>query len=185
MEIKFSTEGNFAIWEYERLSVVGARGKLEEPLYTASRLYHFGLEFAPVQKQPKRDFLAGFCFLPAPIDVTLVRTEEKDASIVTYSLDKDESVELIDRLSERLGFYPCSPDDGFTNMIGSEIAVVETITYDQCQKISRMLGVDLEKAFGAVRYTNFLNNYRGLSPVEAMAKAAETFGLPKDKLGLP
>jgi hypothetical protein len=47
-----------------------------------------------------------------------------------------------------------------------------------------MLKEDLEKVVGAVRYSNFLNRYKGFSEPESMRVAIEKFKLPRDKFRL-
>ena len=168
---------NLLIWDYSRLCVLGIYGGLENLLEKLPELCRkHPLEFSPIKKELYRDFLAAFHSKP-PIDITITRGNRGDALIVSYSLDKDKSLDVIDGIMQASGFVSEKADAQFIKMIENEIWCVETITYKQCSKISEMSNASFDSVFGAVRYANFLKKYMGLSENMSMKKAAERFGL--------
>jgi len=177
MELKRSIENNLVIWEYEKLAVLGVYGRLDKPLEEIIELYNDSqLEFGRVKKEPNRDFLAAFYFEP-PIDVTLVKTEGNEGSIVTYSLDRGESKKLIDKMVEISGLIIHKPEMDFIETIENEVRYIETLTYEKCRQIPEYLNADLERIFGAVHYANFLNKYKGFSQEDSMKMAADRFSV--------
>jgi len=184
MSVKRSIEDKIVTWEYEQFCSHGILGRLEMELEELSRLYSYStIEFAPVKKEVGRDFLAAFCFKPI-VDFTLVRTRDGEASIVTYSLNKNGSKQLMKDIVNKSQFSVYEPDQEFIRTIEGEIKLLETQTYNSCKLIAGMLKEDLEKVVGAVRYSNFLNRYKGFSEPESMRVAIEKFKLPRDKFSL-
>lgn len=177
-----SIEDKLVIWNYKQLYVLGIEGLLENELEELSEIYKGLIEFSPVRWEPKykRDFLAGFSLKP-PVDITLSRAMDGKASIVTYSLNREKSGEIITDIVNNSGFEIYKPAEDFIKTIEMEIALFETKSYGICEAISRKLNEDLEKVVGAIRYSNFLHRYKGFSEAESIKASFEIFKLPKDK----
>lgn len=121
MEVRVFEKDKLVFFEYERLYVIGALGRLEKLLGDIESLYsNESLEFAPVKQEANRDFLAAFNFRPV-VDVTFVRCPSSESSIVSYSLSKNKSIELINDLIKKIGFATEFPRDDFTDTIKREI----------------------------------------------------------------
>ena len=173
-----SIDGKLVIFEHKKLCVVGCIGNLRNPLEQFDELYkNESIEFAPVRNEENRKFLAAFSFNPV-IDITLAQYL-RESSIVTYSLDKNGSKSFVEDIIKRSGFIPSEPDKDFIESIGREVSLVETTTYNLCTSISQLLSQDLDKVFGAVRYCNFLKQYRGLSEEDGFRLAKDRFGLKR------
>jgi hypothetical protein len=184
MSVKRSIEGKIVTWEYEQFCSHGIVGRLDMELEELNKLYSDNtIEFAPVKKEVGRDFLAAFCFEPA-VDVTLVRAWNGEASIVTYSLNKNGSKQLMKDIVNKSQFSVYEPDQDFIRTIEGEIKLLETQNYNLCKLIAEMLNEDLEKVVGAVRYSNFISRYKGFSEPKSMRVAIEKFKLPRDKFNL-
>lgn len=143
--------------------------------YLAQNPVNTSLEFAPLSRHHDRDFLAGMVF-QQPVDVTIVRCPDYQASVVTYSLDAEKSAELLSEIIRRYGFDVCKPSEEFIANIGEE-SVVEIVTYERAKKVSTHLGVALDEVWGAIRYANHLKNYHGFAEERSMKAAFERFGL--------
>ncbi|MBI4020466.1 MAG: hypothetical protein HY367_03975 [Candidatus Aenigmarchaeota archaeon] len=176
MQWKYSEEGYIATWEYERLYIVGLHGLLGTPLEWIGDLYDEGaVEFAPVKKEPGRDFLAGFSYRP-PVDVTLVRKNNGDSSIVACGLDKMESKKLVSGIALKSGMAYHKPSKTFREDI-EESLIIEALTYELCGNISCHVEKDVEDVFGAVKYAHFLVHYSGLAEDGAYRAAGKRFGI--------
>ena len=181
-ELQEELQGELFAWEYARLAVLGTVGMLERSLQSIEELYadktkKQQIVFAPVQRQLGRDFLAAFHFEPA-IDVTIVRTPEREASVVTYSLDKEVSKKFLVDFVQRTGFVPyISLPRNFVEMTKSELILIEKSNYNMCTACAELLNVNDDKMFGAMRYANFLHMYNGVSFPESKRMAFRRFGL--------
>ena len=119
-------EHEFFVWEYERLRVIGVLGRLERLLDNVILPHNPDtMEFATIKREGHlhRDFLAGFHFSP-PVDFTMVRSYNREASIVTYSLDKQKPKELIRNITRTYGLsldIPSEAEQSFTEEISFDI----------------------------------------------------------------
>jgi hypothetical protein len=84
---------------------------------------------------------------------------------------------LIDGLWQDAGVIPKIPTEQFTRMIGQGIALVESCTYELCERISAMTKRPFKDAFAAVRYSNFLARYKGARLDIALRDAMSKLGL--------
>ena len=160
---------------YYRLQVIGIEGKLGIPLEKVSELCNgLNLEFAPVKKEVEGDFLAAFCFKPV-IDIALDKIGD-NSSIVTYSLDENASEKIRDEIIKNIGLVPSAFDTSLIETITHELEF-EKKTYDYCRVIATTLATDMDSIFGMVRYTNFLQRYKGLSKEESAEKVVAKFNL--------
>lgn len=175
--LKSSIENNVVVWQYEDMSVLGVLGRLEKSLEDVALYQDKFIEFAPIKKEPKRDFLAVFYFNP-PTDFTILKYPDGNASIVTYGLDKAGSIKLVNNISKFCSFQARYPDEEFINTIGSEVATFEVSSYMNCKEAARITNTDVGKVYAAMRYGNFLNRYRGLLFEESQEAAALKFRLP-------
>lgn len=175
--LKSSIENNVVVWQYEDMSVLGVLGRLEKSLEDVALYQDKFIEFAPVKKEPKRDFLAAFYF-NSPTDFTILKYPDGNASIVTYGLDKAESIKLVNNISKFCSFQARYPDEEFINTIRSEVATFEVSSYMNCKEAARITNTDVGKVYAAMRYGNFLNRYRGLGFEESQEAAALKFRLP-------
>jgi hypothetical protein len=170
-------EGGRIIWNYERLWVIGCLGSSRLTLDKIPELYvckygKDGIEFGRPDYSGNREFMAVFHFFPH-IDATLVRLPHSEISIVTYSLDKQESGRLIDRLADVAELASNLPNSEFRETIGREIATVEVANYNLARKINALAGIDFETAFALPRYVNFLFRYKGMNTEMAVAEAGK------------
>ncbi|MGC8812173.1 MAG: hypothetical protein ACP5O8_01125 [Candidatus Aenigmatarchaeota archaeon] len=180
MVLKRSIEDKIVVWKYEELYVLGVEGELRMGLEELRELYkNTPVEFAPVKNEYIRDFLAAFLFEP-PIDVTIARALDGEASIVTYSLDKDRSKQLVGDIVNKSQFSLYYPREAFIRTIEGGM-LFEILTYKLCKRIANELKESLEKVVGAVRYSNFLS-YKGFSESEAIMVACKKFRLPRDRI---
>ncbi len=172
-----SFDGNFVIWEYEKLCVLGLLMYPSSLEKIAQLRQGSSLEFAPVRKEEGREFLAGISFDPAA-DITIAQYLF-ESSLVMYSIDKERSRVFAEDLGKKCGFLSFPPDKRFIKTLEREIEMVEMRTYDMCSSISRAIHKKLENVFGAIRYMNFLKMYQGLSDSESRKKASQKFDIPE------
>jgi len=181
MNVKVSLEENLVFLEYEKLCVLGVLGKYSGGLNEVKNLYKKeDVEFAPVKEEVGRNFLAGFSFKPV-VDITIVQCPN-EASIVTYSLDKNGSGDFVKDLIARSDFDPFLPEQKFIEQLRMEIGLIEEITYKAYISMSKALGCDIENVFGTIRYCHFLKSYIGMSDLESMTRASKQFCLRELKL---
>ncbi len=172
-----SLDRNFVIWEYEKLCVLGLLMYPPSLEKITQLRQEMSLEFAPVRKEEGREFLAGISFNPVA-DITIAQYLI-ESSLVIYSVDKERSRVFAEDLGKRYGFISFPPDQPFIKTLEREIEMVEMRTYDLCVSISQSIHKKLEDVFGAVRYVNFLERYRGLSGSESRKKASQRFNIPE------
>lgn len=166
-------------WEYEQLCVVGTLGHIQTRLEIPRVVYkERKVGFAPIKKEERRRFLAGF-YTPIPTDITIVQlTTGTSSSIVLYSLRKPEAKELLQAIVQSTNFRCEEPSESFLQEIKRSIELIEIDAYKACKKLAERKDRDEEKVFGAIRFANFLNQYVGLEQGESIGKAAKKFGLP-------
>lgn len=170
---------DYFYFQYRNLYVRGVLGSLEKPLEEIDDICkNEQLEFASVKVETQRDFLAGFCFNPI-IDITIDKCKNNESSIVAYSLDNDRSAKVIDDIIKKSGFEVQEPELEFMATVGHEFDI-EKHSYDITEKISEYLNAKLEKAWGAIRYMNFLMMYNKYPQEKSMQTATKKFGLPDD-----
>lgn len=181
MSLARSFEGHIVFWDYERLSVIGALGRMQTQLAKIEELYDGSLEYAPVKKRVARDFLAAFSFNP-PINFTILRGYGGDSSIVTCSLDKNAAKRLAASFIQKTGFAPYSPTWDFVQTIEQSVNLSETYNYQNCQMLARLKKTDLEKVFGFVHYVNFLASYKRIPLSRSYEIAEQKFDLPRGRI---
>ena len=180
--IKRSIEENIILWDYGKLSIMGVLGRFNSnrSLEDLTELGEMGFDVAPIKKETKRDVLAAIYFNP-PIDFTIVKLLYKDfVSVVSFSLNKNENMEILKTFMEKARYISTEPYKEFIEEIeegfGAEIAA-----YHKCILISMKVKCDLERVFGAIRYCNFLHQYKGYSGMESLTMAIEQYNLPEIK----
>lgn len=199
MEVNHTIEDIFTVWNYKQLCVVGVQGKLSRSLAGLSLDLGKGVEIAPLVRESPKEYTAAFPKLPGleeavarsqpreflalfqlshPLDATIVRTEDSDASVVVYGLDKSSAKGVVQKILQQTGTVPCRPDENLTGHIDAEFRTVETKTYEMAETLARALRVSVEQVWGAVRYANFLYNYLGVKK-GPLRIAARRFGLPE------
>ena len=177
-----SVNNGLVLWQYEDMHVLGIQGTMDILLDNIKELCKdYALEFGNVRREAHRDFLAAFCF-ETPIDITFARAHDGEASILTYSTDKDKSMELIYGLAEksRLKVYD-KPTHDFIDVISGKLGAINVRTYEQCKLASRLIDQNISNVFGTVYYANFLNRYKGFSHEESLRLAGKKFSLPVEK----
>jgi len=176
--MSFPTSLNDALVEkrYDSLIILGVRGRLNKSLESIHPMYSDKkeFEFAPVKKEQNRDFLATFNADP-PVDLTIDLYPTSESSIVTFSLNKEKSKELIEDLVNKSGFAPVKPDLSFIEQV-DEMFYLQRSSYEACLFLSKRMKTNLEKVFGATWYANFLS-YKGLSTEECMQFATKKYGI--------
>ena len=173
MGFEFNVQENIAEWSYDKLHVLGLIGNCVSPLENLSKHFkHEQFEFAPVKNERNRDFLAGFHFKPA-VDITVVRANG-ESSIVNFSLNREKSRDIADRLSKSMGLIIKKPYRDFILDIEG-IMDIEVEAYHRYDRIASIFKVDIDKAFGVVRYSNFLQRYKNYNEEDSMRYACQMF----------
>src|SRR5438309_483127 len=134
--MSFPTSLNEALIErkYDNLVILGVEGRLTRGLESIQSLYldkSQEFEFAPVKKERDRDFLAAFYINP-PVDLTIAQYPSTEASIVTFSLSKEKSKELIEDVVKKSDFLPVKPDLSFIELLENEMLNLQGSSYELC-----------------------------------------------------
>jgi len=174
MSQEYIFTGNYVRFMHERLNIFGLLFREGIKLDEIHELFP-KIEFAQVKKAIERDFLAGFCMEPI-IDLTFVKLPNLNGSIVAYTLQETEAEKVIEDIVKAAGFITRDPTYSFADILGSEFPI-EKESYESSQLIANVTENDVEKVFGAVRYSSFLINYKGLPENESMGIASKKFGI--------
>jgi hypothetical protein len=176
MGLNLTKGEEFFEFQYNKLSIRCVQGRLDKSLEELAELYvNDPIEFAPVRQEVGRYFLAGIYFEP-PADVTVDKLFDGETTIVVYSLNHDRCVEVVNNIMERSGFSAFKPEQSFIDDIKGEM-MLEMHIYHSAEQIAEIAEVSFEKAWGAVRYSNFLRHYKGYSETDSIREAMKRFGI--------
>jgi len=168
---------NLIIYEHKELTFAGITGEMKKSLSNAGLLIknkYSDTEVAPIKLQSKRDFLALFVHNPV-LDITLDQYSPLENSIVGYALNKGGLVKRMEEIAKIIGFaHHRKQNPEVAQTWGNEFEI-EKSTYYFCEKIANAIKQPLEKAFGWVRYSNFLIQYMNESEEEAKKIATKKF----------
>nr|MCK4929981.1 hypothetical protein [Nanoarchaeota archaeon] len=162
--------------QYEKMHLLGVQGILQDSLSDFTQTYKGNLvQFAPVKKEPNREFLAGVCF-ESFVDVTIARGYGGGSSIMSYSLDHKKSLDVIKHIvkKSRMILYTATPD--FMASM-QESLQLEMRTYENALRISRAKKTKIGNVWDAIRYINFLTSYLNYSEEDAFKTAQDKFKL--------
>jgi len=163
----------FVVRAFDRFSIMGIEGTMEKSLEEFRQQYKGNVEFAPVKKEPERDFLAGVSLKPL-VDTTIARSN-KSASIFTVGLDYKKTKIILEEVAEASGLSPVRGDALVPSM--DEMAYVEkALNMPTAEKIAKATGHEFSTIWELVRYANYLG-YWGIPEMERIAKAEEKFGI--------
>ena len=173
-----SVEGNVVVWKHEELYVLGVFGRMRDYLERINFESTKNVEYSKVKSETNRDFLAGFHFNPG-IDLTVVRRENAESSVVVVGLQKDKSKALLEEVVENIHLVPYAPPSDFLPVSDPD-ALARILLYQNIGIVVKKLGCSLESAFGIASYGNFLNRYKGCSEEESLDRAVKKFLISKD-----
>ena len=170
---------DFFVIKYDQEYIRGVMGGMDKTLReTVKEFDKKDVEFSEVRAEPGREFLAGSVIEPY-VDLTLVRLANGESSLLLYSLNADKAREISEHISTEFCFRPRAITNSFVETSVAECRI-EELTYNQAGEIAQMLSIDITMAWAAVRYSNFLAQYRGVSPDQSLKQSAEKFGLKID-----
>ena len=164
-------EDDMLIWRFENLRMIGAFGKMGLGLPELTSEDEI-LVYAPVIDRTDSYFLAGFVKQP-PIDITWIQDQDA-TSVVAITLHEKESRKLLDDIIIQTGLEIQTPPPSFLTSI--EI-MTEIKILNMCRQIARVTGANLENVFGAVRYTQFLQQYQGQDSQLTLAMGSAAYGV--------
>ena len=168
---------NLIIYEHKKLIFAGVVGMMKENLSNAGPLIknkYSDIEVSPIQFQPRRDFLALFGYNPV-LDITLDQYSPLENSIVGYALNKDGLLKRMSEISTLIEFVPYPKQDPRVKLTWEKEFEIEKSMYSSCETIAKAIKQPLEKAFGLVRYNNFLVQYMDKSEEAAQKISAQKF----------
>ncbi len=174
-DLTHSINGNYVNWNYEHLYIIGIEGDLDITLEEVIKRNKDLVEFAPVKKEPNKDFLAGICFEPVT-DITIAKGFHSCASILTKSLDNEKSKKLIMNIVKNSQFNCIKPSYDFINCLDYDMPL-NVLLYESCKKLSQLINADLTKLFGACIYANLLTRYCGYKKENVIKQSAKRFGI--------
>lgn len=176
MIVEHSRKGKLAVLRYESFHVTALLGSWNsgQALEEVPFLYGKDVDFGNILAEPQRLFLAGFKTEPA-VDITFVSAKDGLGSIVAYSLSDEEPERLV-RIPEHSLFSASEPSQEFIGGLEYELIGVQSKTYEMCKQAA-LSGIDFQNFFGAVHYTNFLANYKGVRNDDAYRHAVKLYNL--------
>ena len=130
-------EDEFIVWNYKRLNILGLSGNYKNNLdYLARVCSDCPIEFAPVIHEEEGEFLEGFYFNPS-IDISIIKSRNMELSIVTYSLDKEKSKEIVRDIFRKTGVMGVAPsyEQELIDFMNNRI-YAEEVVYNLCEAIS-------------------------------------------------
>jgi hypothetical protein len=169
------------MFNYEKLHILGILGDLENTLeHVSSLCANKNLEFAPVTMSNNNPLLPGI-YYPPLVDITIDRFPNKEASMVLYSLDKQKAMDVMREVGEKSGFKLKDLEESFVRgLVG--LTPYEKRVYRQAEVMAGVINspeLGLEKMWGILRYTNFLQTYQGFSEEETLELIAKKFNLSR------
>lgn len=96
---------------------------------------------------------------------------------MVVALDQTAAQDLHDRIAIYISFTSTPPSPVFLRDIRVTNSL-ELETYRMCQILAQRLGKEASAYFGAIRFANFLTQYKGVAPDEAERESFRRYGLP-------
>lgn len=166
-------EDFFVVHALNNINIMAIEGTMEKSLEEFRQQYKGSVEFAPVRKEPKRDFLAGVSLKPL-VDTTIARSN-KSASIFTVGLDYKKTKIILEEVAEASGISPLR-GDALVHSVDEMALVEKAFNTPTAEKIAKATGHEFSTIWELVRYANYLG-YWGIPEMERIAKAEEKFGI--------
>ena len=181
MAIKDLEKGLYSL-EWQDLYMAGVFGHIKKSLEAIrDSCINPTYEFIGISSQGLVEILAGMRYIP-PVDITLIRGNSGDSSIVTISLEKEKAIQALEFMASSSDISLAKPPVGLIRNMDLEMEI-EKNNYARTERISGLVPTSQSKAWGLTRHAYMLMRYANVPENESIQIAAEKYGISRSALG--